>query len=59
MKSKSIAIMPSQPLLDPKSTSKSQLQEVLNREEALWTIKSITKWIIQGEKNTKYYHALI
>lgn len=33
-----------------------QLQETLRQEEILWHQKSRRKWIMDGDRNTKYYH---
>ncbi|KAL4367315.1 hypothetical protein GQ457_05G009200 [Hibiscus cannabinus] len=38
-------------------TLKAELYEVLEQEESLWIQKSRCKWIRDGDRNTKYFHA--
>ncbi|XP_015959294.1 uncharacterized protein LOC107483187 [Arachis duranensis] len=33
-----------------------ELADILDREEILWLQKSREKWIIDGDRNTRYYH---
>ena len=33
-----------------------ELNMVLNQEEELWTFKSRVNWMIQGDRNTSFYH---
>ncbi|KAL4386017.1 hypothetical protein GQ457_09G012630 [Hibiscus cannabinus] len=35
---------------------KGELVEVLNHEEVLWFQRSRSQWILDGDRNTKYYH---
>lgn len=34
----------------------SALASVLNQEEELWSLKSRLNWMIQGDRNTAFYH---
>ena len=33
-----------------------ELDAVLNQEEELWALKSRVNWMIQGDRNTSFYH---
>ncbi|XLR37822.1 hypothetical protein S83_022482 [Arachis hypogaea] len=33
-----------------------ELEEIMEREEVLWLQKSRKNWIVEGDRNTKYYH---
>ena len=33
-----------------------ELEHILNLEEELWGIKARSDWLIQGERNTKFFH---
>lgn len=34
----------------------SEYNNILAQEEVLWFKKSRAKWIVQGERNTRYFH---
>ncbi|XP_072058201.1 uncharacterized protein [Arachis hypogaea] len=34
----------------------TELEEILNQEEILWLQKSRQNWIVDGDRNTRYYH---
>ncbi|KAL4311375.1 hypothetical protein GQ457_01G022070 [Hibiscus cannabinus] len=36
-----------------------ELDEGLNQEESFWRQKACAKWIVDGDRNTKFYHASI
>ncbi|XP_039055511.1 uncharacterized protein LOC120198223 [Hibiscus syriacus] len=36
---------------------RSELDTVLDQEESLWRQKARTKWILEGDRNTAFYHA--
>ncbi|KAK8652462.1 hypothetical protein V6N13_126494 [Hibiscus sabdariffa] len=38
---------------------RDELDDVLAQEESFWRKKSCAKWIVDGDRNTKYYHASI
>ncbi|KAE8695369.1 hypothetical protein F3Y22_tig00110718pilonHSYRG00104 [Hibiscus syriacus] len=40
-----------------KDMLKKELEEVLQQEESLWLQKSRNQWILNGDKNTKYFHS--
>ena len=33
-----------------------ELDKVLSQEEELWALKSRVNWMIQGDRNTTFYH---
>lgn len=36
---------------------RDELEEMLNQEESLWKQKARCKWAVEGDCNTKFYHA--
>ncbi|GMJ02918.1 hypothetical protein HRI_003961000 [Hibiscus trionum] len=40
-------------------TLKVELEEILDMEESIWRQKARCEWVIGGDRNTKYYHALV
>lgn len=38
---------------------REELEDLLNREELLWAQKARTKWILQGDRNTKYFQTVV
>ncbi|XP_016195052.1 uncharacterized protein LOC107636029 [Arachis ipaensis] len=34
----------------------NELEEILDREEIMWMQKSRDIWVVEGDRNTKYYH---
>lgn len=53
---KKLSINTNTRLLDREAFLKREFCHILEQEETLWAIKSRTKWIPNGDKNTKYYH---
>ncbi|KAL0449188.1 UNVERIFIED_CONTAM: hypothetical protein Slati_1475200 [Sesamum latifolium] len=37
----------------------SKLQQALNIEEDFWRKNSACKWVLEGERNTRYFHSLV
>ncbi|XP_030941731.1 uncharacterized protein LOC115966695 [Quercus lobata] len=51
-----LSIRPSNFLLNLENALLKELDMVLNQEEELWALKSRVNWMIQGDKNTAFYH---
>ena len=39
--------------------AREELEELLNSEELLWAQKARSKWILKGDKNTKYFQIVV
>ena len=52
----SIAIRPSSFLCNLENELLKKLDNVLSQEEELWALKSRVNWMIQGDRNTSFYH---
>ena len=50
------SIRPSTFLLNLESKLQKELEVVLNQEEELCALKSHVNWMIQGDRNTSFYH---
>ena len=53
---RSIAIRPSAFLCNLGNELLKELDSVLSQEEELWALKSRVNWMIQGDRNTSFYH---
>ena len=53
---RAVAIRPSNFLLNLESELLKELDNVLNQEEEIWALKSRVNWMIQGDRNTAFYH---
>ncbi|XP_050242062.1 uncharacterized protein LOC126691020 [Quercus robur] len=51
-----VANNPSNFLLNLEKDLLKELDLVLNQEEELWALKSRVNWMIQGDRNTAFYH---
>ena len=38
---------------------REELEDLLDREELLWAQKARTKWILQGDRNTKHFQTVV
>ena len=53
---KAMAVHPSAFLLNLENDLLRDLDTVLNQEEEIWVLKSKVNWMIQGDRNTAFYH---
>ena len=53
---KALAISPNLFLVNLDKQLQGELNKVLNHEEELWAMKSRINWMIQGDRNTSFYH---
>ena len=53
---KALAISPNLFLVNLDKQLQGELNKVLNNEEELWAMKSRINWMIQGDRNTSFYH---
>nr|XP_023873506.1 uncharacterized protein LOC111986105 [Quercus suber] len=53
---KALVNAPSQRLINIHNFLLGELENILNLEEELWGMKSRTNWLIQGERNTNFFH---
>lgn len=57
MVSKKLLVLEKNCFLDDlESNLQKELQEILSREEILWFQNPRASWIMDGDRNTKYYH---
>lgn len=53
---KALASHPSANLINLEKQLHQELDLILDRECDLWTLKSKISWMIQGDRNTSFYH---
>ena len=53
---KVVSVRPSNFLLNLESELQRKLEVVLTQEEEYWALKSRVNWMIQGDRNTAFYH---
>ena len=51
-----ILVWPSNFLLNLENELQRKLDLALTQEEELWALKSRVNWMIQGDRNTAFYH---
>ena len=53
---KAIAVRPSSSLLDLENNLLKELDVVFGQEQELWALKSRINWMVQGDRNTAFFH---
>lgn len=53
---RTISVRPSSFLLNLERELQGELEMVLKQEEEIWALKSWVSWMIQGDRNTAFYH---
>ena len=53
---RAVASKPSNFLLNLEKDLVKELDMILSQEEELWALKSRVNWMIQGDRNTTFYH---
>ncbi|KAL4632625.1 hypothetical protein ACB092_04G064900 [Castanea dentata] len=53
---KAISSRPSSNLLEIEKQLQRELEIILDQERDIWALKSKVKWMIQGDRNTSFYH---
>jgi len=53
---RTISVMPLSFLLNLERELQGELHMVLKQEEEIWALKSQVNWMIQGDRNTAFYH---
>lgn len=51
-----VASKPSNFLLNLKKDLVKELDMILSQKEELWALQSRVNWMIQGDRNTSFYH---
>ncbi|CAN1128050.1 hypothetical protein LINPERHAP2_LOCUS4387 [Linum perenne] len=51
-----VASLPSSSNLADESRIQAELELILWQEEAIWIQKSRSKWVVEGDKNTQFFH---
>ena len=53
---RTLANRPSTFLINLENELLKELEVVLNQEEEIWALKSRVNWLVQGGRNTNFYH---
>ena len=51
-----VVVRPSSSLLDLENNLLKDLDVVLGQEQELWALKSRINWMVQGDRNTAFFH---
>lgn len=43
-------------LLDLEDNLRKKLDQILDQEEEFWNLRARSNWIMEGDKNTKFFH---
>ena len=53
---RAVAVRPSSSSLDLENNLLKELDVVLGQEQKLWALKSRINWMVQGDRNTAFFH---
>ena len=53
---KAMALRPSAQLVELEKVLHQELDSTLNQERDIWALKSWVNWLIDGERNTTFFH---
>ena len=53
---RALANRPSNFLINLENELLKELEVVLSQEEDIWALKSRVNWLVQGDRNTNFYH---